>query len=124
MASDAAGAVGPHGFRERRELMRGLAKELTAARLNVRTLSYAGNAVDPEDLIEEIEVTNHALPGRGTFRVCEDGGVSWEYWGSLDSQQGAGEIAATITALLATTVGAANAPLGSNTGDKEQAASV
>ena len=45
--------------------------------------------MDLEDRIEEIEVTNHALLGRGTFRVCEDGGVSWEYWGSFDSARGA-----------------------------------
>lgn len=102
MPGDAAGAV---GFK-RRALMRGLAERLTAAGLNVRTLSYKGNPVDLEDRIEEIEAINHSLPARGIFRVCEDGGVSWEYWGSFDSDQGADAIATMATALLTATDGA------------------
>jgi hypothetical protein len=99
------------GSRERRELMRALAGQLKAAGLNVRTLSYAGSVVDPDGLIEEVEITNHASPGRGTFRVCEDAGITWEYWGNLDREQGAKEVTATITALLIeTAVPADSAP--------------
>ena len=116
MPGDAAGAVGS----KCRALMRGLAERLTAAGLNVRTLSYKGDPVDLEDPIEEIEVTNHALPGRGTFRVCEDGGVSWEYWGSFDSDHGVDAIAAMVTALLTAPADPANGRPGS-TGDNEQA---
>ena len=118
MPGDAAGAS---GVRARRELMRGLAERLTAAGLKVRTLSYKGDPVDPDDRVEEIEVTNAACPGRGTFRVCEDGGVSWEYWGSFDSDQGADAIAAMATALLtATANGPENGPH-KGTDGKEQA---
>jgi hypothetical protein len=91
MPGDAASAV---GFRARRELMHGLAERLTAAGLSVRTLTYKENAVDLADRIEEIEVTNHALPGRGTFRVCEDGVVRWEYWGSFRQRPRRGRRAA------------------------------
>ena len=98
-------AASPAGFLARRVLMRGIAERLTAAGLNVRMLSYKGNPVSLDDRIEEIEVSNHALPGRGTFRVCEDGGVSWEYWGSFDSDHGADAIAAMATALLTATDG-------------------
>lgn len=118
MPGDTAGPVGVHA---RRELMRGLAERLTAAGLNVRTLTYKGNPVDLEDRIEEIEVTNHALPGCGTFRVCEDGGVSWEYWGSFDSARGADAIAAMATALLTATVGPGNGPPGNDTSGKGHA---
>ncbi len=118
MPGDAAGVHAPDGLRARRALMRGLAERLTAAGLSVRTLSYKGNPVDPEDLIEEIEVMNVACPGRGTFRVCEHGGVSWEYWGSFDSDHGADAIAAMATALL--TAGPESGPPGS-TGGKEHA---
>jgi len=118
MPGDAVGAV---GFRARRELMCGLAERLTAAGLNVRTLSYKGNPVDMEDRIEEIEVTNRALPGRGIFRVCEDGAVSWEYWGSFDSDQGADAIAAMATALLTATAGPENGPPGIDAAGKEHA---
>lgn len=106
------GDTGPGGFNARRELMRGLAERLTAAGLKVRTLTYKGNPVGRDDRIEEIEVTNHALPGRGTFRVCEDGGVSWEYWGSFDSTRGADAIAAMATALLSVPAGPENGPPG------------
>ncbi len=98
------------GSRERREVMRALAGQLKAAGLNVRTLTYAGTSVGPDELIEELEITNHASPGRGTFRVCEDAGGSWEYWGKLDSEQDAKEIAATVTALLAGTTVPADRP--------------
>ena len=100
------------GSREHRELMRVLAGQLKTAGLNVRTLSYAGTSVGPDELIEEIEITNHAAPGRGTFRVCEDAGITWEYRGKLDSGQDAKEIAATITALLAGTTVPADRPHG------------
>jgi hypothetical protein len=118
MAGDAAGAA---GFLARRALMRGLTERLTAAGLHVRTQSYQGNPASLDDRIEEIEVTNHALPGRGTFRVCEDGGVSWEYWGSFDSDHGADAIAAMATALLTATDGPENGPPGNGTDDNEHA---
>jgi hypothetical protein len=35
------------------------------------------------------------------MHVCEDAGVTWEYWAKLDSDQDALELTATITALLA-----------------------
>jgi hypothetical protein len=104
--------AGPGGFNARRELMRGLAERLTAAGLNVRTLTYKGNPVSLDDRIDEIEVSNHALPGRGTFRVCEDGGVNWEYWGSFDSARSADAIAAMATALLTSSGGPENEPPG------------
>jgi hypothetical protein len=102
--------TGLRGSRQHREVMHALAGELKAAGLKVRTLSYGGTPVDPDELIEEIEITNPASPGRGTFRVCEDAGVTWEYWGKLDSGQDAKEIAATITALLAGTTVPADRP--------------
>lgn len=49
--------------------------------------------------VEVVVVTNPAALERGEFRVGDDGGVTWEYWGQLD-ESGAGQILDTITNAL------------------------
>jgi len=89
-----------HGGCESCELMRGLAGELQARRLHVRTLSHGGGPAAGRERIEDIEVSNPATPVNGTMRVGHDGSVIWEYRRKLDSAHDARAIAFTITAML------------------------
>jgi len=89
-----------HGDCESCELMRGLAGELQARGLHVRTVSYGGSPAARSERIEDIEVSNPATPRNGTMRVGHDGGVIWEYRRKLDNDHDTRAIAFTITAML------------------------
>ena len=75
-----------HGSRdhcENGELLRLLAKKIESRGLDYRLVTYPdGTSEDPP--IEEIVVTNPAARERGEIRICDDGGVTWEYFGTID----------------------------------------
>ena len=83
--------------------MRSLARKLGSRGLDARIVTYPGDAPEDDEDVEVVVVTNPAARDRGEFRVGDDGGVTWEYWGKLD-EAGAGKILDTITNALRGTV--------------------
>jgi hypothetical protein len=68
---------------ENGELLRMLAKKLESRGLDYRLVTYPGGTGEDQH-IEEIVVINPAARERGEIRVCDDGGVTWEYFGKID----------------------------------------
>jgi hypothetical protein len=60
-----------------------LAAKLEGRGLDSRVVTYTGGAHEG-DHVEQIVVTNPAAPERGEIRISDDGGVAWEYCGTLD----------------------------------------
>jgi hypothetical protein len=78
-----------------------LAKKLESRGLDYRLVTYPDG--EREDThIEEIVVTNPAARERGEIRVCDDGGVTWEYFGTID-EAGVSEIVDDATNALRAT---------------------
>jgi hypothetical protein len=72
-----------HTHCENGELLSILAKKLESRGLDYRLVTYPDGTHDDEQ-IEEIVVTNPQARERGQFRIGDDGGVTWEYFGQLD----------------------------------------
>jgi hypothetical protein len=74
---------GCRGHCESGELLKLLAKKLESRGLDYQLVSYPGSASEDAP-IEEIVITNSAARERGEIRICDDGGVTWEYFGTID----------------------------------------
>ena len=71
------------GHCENGELVRRLAGKLESRGLDYRLVPYPDGTCEDER-IEEIVVTNPAARERGEIRICDDGGVTWEYFATID----------------------------------------
>lgn len=80
------------------ELIQMLGKKLESRGLEFRLVAYPDDE-NQDSHIEQIVVTNPRSPERGEVRVSDEGAVTWEYFGTLDSA-GAGRIADEITNAL------------------------
>jgi hypothetical protein len=69
---------------------------LQATGLDVRPVSGADGEV------HELVVTNPGQPDRGRVIVDRYGLMEWDYWGQLRDDAGAADLAAVITAIMAT----------------------
>ena len=72
---------------------------LRAAGLDVRTVCGAGGEV------HELVVTNPAQPDCGRVVIDREGLMEWDYWGHVADDTGAADMAAIITAIMATRPG-------------------
>jgi hypothetical protein len=83
---------------ENGDLMRNLGTKLESRGLDVRLVTYPDDE-SPDSPIEQIVVTNSRYPELGEVRVSDDGGLTWDYFGTLD-EAGVGRIADEITNAL------------------------
>ena len=100
-ASGAAAGQGGRPHCMNGELARLLISRLQSRGLDARLVTYHGDA-DEDERVEEIVIVNPAARERGEVRVGDDGGLTWEYFGSLDD--------AGLARILDAVTGALRAP--------------
>jgi hypothetical protein len=81
------------------ELLRTLATQLESRGLDCRLVTYNADGPDDEFATEEIVVSNPAAREHGEVRIGNDGAITWEYFGAMDTS-GAEAILGDVTNYL------------------------